>query len=306
MKILVLGGTRFVGKALVDLISSKDHEITIFTRGNRPAPPHVEHLKGDRSSPEALNLLKGRTFDVIADISGRTLSDTHAVLEQTGPPRHRFLYVSSAGVYANTDFWPISEETKIDSNSRHIGKFHTEEWLKDSGVPFTSFRPTYIYGPGNYNPIEKWFFNRIMNNRPIPLPGDGSLITQLGHVNDLADAMLTSLDFEVAKNRIYNCSSKQGVTLRGLVETAAKVCGKQSDQIETFSFNPIGLDLKARKAFPLRIGHFFTDINRITNELNWLPKYDLEKGLIDSFKNDYLLNQSNLIDFSLDEKLISS
>ena len=53
-------------------------------------------------------------------------------------------------------------------------------------------------------------------------------------------------------------------------------------------------------------GHYFTDINRITNELNWLPKYDLEKGLKDSFKNDYLLNQSNLIDFSLDEKLISS
>ncbi|HCA60481.1 MAG TPA: 3-beta hydroxysteroid dehydrogenase, partial [Synechococcales bacterium UBA8647] len=50
------------------------------------------------------------------------------------------------------------------------------------GIPFTSFRPTYIYGPGNYNPVENWFFDRIVHGRPVPIPGDGTTITQLGHV----------------------------------------------------------------------------------------------------------------------------
>ena len=81
---------------------------------------------------------------------------------------------------------------------RHIdcsaGKADTEAWLHKEGIPFTSFRPTYIYGPGNYNPVERWFFDRIVHNRPIPLPGDGSTITQLGHVEDLADAHAKALD----------------------------------------------------------------------------------------------------------------
>ena len=305
MKTLVLGGTRFVGKALVRLISAKNHEITIFTRGNRSAPPNVEHLRGDRNSPEDLELLRGRSFDVIVDVSGRTLLDTQSVLAVTGAPSQRFLYVSSAGVYANSELWPVDESFKVDSNSRHIGKFETETWLANSEIPFTSFRPTYIYGPGNYNPIETWFFDRIMNNRPVPIPGNGSYITQLGHVYDLAEAMVHSLEFRIATNKIYNCSNKQGVTFLGLVETAAKVCGKNMDQIETRSFNPSGLDPKSRKAFPLRIGHFLTDTSRISNDLDWAPNFDLEKGLLDSFKNDYLVNKSNEIDFSLDEKLIS-
>ena len=67
--------------------------------------------------------------------------------------------------------------------------------------------PTYIYGPGNYNPVESWFFDRITHGRPVPLPGDGSTITHLlGHVNDLAAAMAISLEVDAATNRIYNCS----------------------------------------------------------------------------------------------------
>ena len=94
------------------------------------------------------------------------------------------------------------------------------------GIPFTSFRPTYIYGPGNYNPIERWFFDRILHNRPVPLPGDGSTITQLGHVDDLAEAMARSIDVEAATNRIYNCSGKQGITFKGLIQAAAMACGR--------------------------------------------------------------------------------
>jgi nucleoside-diphosphate-sugar epimerase len=113
----------------------------------------------------------------------------------------------------------------------HAGKADTEAWLTAEGVPFTSFRPTYIYGPGNYNPIERWFFDRIVHEQPVPLPGDGTTITQLGHVDDLAEAMARCIDVDAAANRIYNCSGKQGVTFEGLIRAAAQACGKDPETV---------------------------------------------------------------------------
>ena len=53
------------------------------------------------------------------------------------------------------------------------GKLDTEKLLTDRGVPFTSVRPVYIYGPLKYNPVEEWFFDRIKAGRPIPVPNSG-------------------------------------------------------------------------------------------------------------------------------------
>ena len=304
VKILVMGGTRFVGKPLVAQLQSEGHELTLFTRGKNPVPAGVEHLCGDRSSAEGLAVLEGRRFDVIVDSSGRTLEDSRAVVERTGAPAHRFLYVSSAGVYADSELWPLTEDSPTDPQSRHSGKLDTEAWLRAEHIPFTSFRPTYIVGAGNYNPVESWFFDRIVHGRPVPLPGDGSMITQLGHVNDLAAAMALSLGVDAAANRTYNCSSVQGISFRGLVAAAARACGKDPETVEIRSFDPAGLDKKARKAFPLRMAHFLTDVTRVQRELAWTPAYSVEAAMVDSYTNDYARQLPTSPDFSSDEALI--
>ena len=304
VKILVMGGTRFVGKPLVSRLQAHGHDLTLFTRGRNPVPAGVEHLSGDRSSAEGLAALKGRRFDVIIDSSGRQQEDSSRVIEVTGAPSHRFVYVSSAGVYAGSDQWPLSEDSPLDPQSRHAGKAETERWLQEEGIPFTSFRPTYIYGPGNYNPIERWFFDRILHNRPVPLPGTGSTITQLGHVDDLAETMARCIDVEASTNRIYNISGKQGITFRGLIEAAAMACGRDPASVEMRSFDPSGLDPKARKAFPLRLNHFLTDITRVERELAWKPQFDLATGLADSYRKDIALQPTTDPDFSSDATLI--
>ena len=153
LRVLFYGGTRFVGKALVSSLLSKGHEIFVFTRGNLPIPKNTIHIKGDRSNDEDLKKLSEHSFDLIVDSSGRKLEDTQRLLNFSGLPGFRFIYISSAGVYDNTELFPVNEESPIDLESRHIGKAKTESWLMDEGIPFTSFRPTYIYGPDNYNPI---------------------------------------------------------------------------------------------------------------------------------------------------------
>jgi nucleoside-diphosphate-sugar epimerase len=306
MKILVMGGTRFVGRPLVARLQAQGHALTLFTRGKNPVPAGVEHLCGDRSSDEGLSALQGRNFDVIVDSSGRKQADSSRVVAITGAPSHRFVYVSSAGVYADSEQWPLNESSPTDPQSRHAGKADTEAWLRKEGIPFTSFRPTYIYGPGNYNPVERWFFDRIVHNRPIPLPGDGSTITQLGHVEDLAEAMARCIEVDAAANRIYNCSGKQGISFRGLIRAAAVACGRDPDDLDLRSFNPSDLDPKARKAFPLRLNHFLTDITRVERELAWQPSFDLAKGLADSYSNDYAKSPTAAPDFSSDEALIGA
>ena len=306
MKILVMGGTRFVGKPLVARLQAQGHALSLLKRGKNPVPAGVEHLCGDRSSDEGLSALQGRNFDVIVDSSGRKQADSSRVVAITGAPSHRFVYVSSAGVYADSEQWPLDESSPTDPQSRHAGKADTEAWLRKEGIPFTSFRPTYIYGPGNYNPVERWFFDRIVHNRPIPLPGDGSTITQLGHVEDLAEAMARCIEVDAAANRIYNCSGKQGISFRGLIRAAAVACGRDPDDLDLRSFNPSDLDPKARKAFPLRLNHFLTDITRVERELAWQPSFDLAKGLADSYSNDYAKSPTAAPDFSSDEALIGA
>ena len=303
MKVLVFGGTRFVGKALVSKLLSKGYEIFVYTRGNLPVPNNVTHLKGDRLKDEDLKQISDHSFDLIIDSSGRKLEDTQRLLKFSGHPSFRFIYISSAGVYENTQLFPVSEESPIDVESRHIGKAKTESWLKAEGIPFTSFRPTYIYGPGNYNPIEKWFFDRIINGQSIPVPLDGQTITQLGHVSDLAEAISKSLEIDKAINQIYNCSGSKAVTFKGLIETAILATGNKVADFNLRSFDPSKLDPKARKLFPLRLTNFFTDTSKIEKDLSWEPKFDLLNGLIDSYKNDYLLANHEQVDFSPDEFL---
>lgn len=301
-----MGGTRFVGKPLVSRLLQQGHQLTLFTRGRQPLPDGVESCVGDRQDDTALEQLRGRRFEVVIDSSGRTLADSQKVIERTGAPSHRFLYVSSAGVYAGSESWPLDEQSPLDPKSRHAGKAETEAWLMREGIPFTSFRPTYIVGPGNYNPVERWFFDRIVHGRPIPLPGDGTTITQVGHVEDLAEAMARSLEVDAACNRIYNCSSHRGITFRGLIAAAAEACGRACADLDLRSFDPSGLDPKARKAFPLRLSHFLTDVSRVERELAWMPRFDAATSMADSFQRDYQLNPTPNPDFSGDDALLSA
>jgi hypothetical protein len=96
------------------------------------------------------------------------------------------------------------------------------------------------------------------------------------------------------------------VTLKGLVATAAKACGKDPASVDIRSFDPAGLEPKARKAFPLRLSHFLTDTHRLQRELAWQPRFDLATSLADSYQLDYTKTASESPDFSADQALLQS
>jgi nucleoside-diphosphate-sugar epimerase len=310
MRILIVGGTRFIGVYLTKLLVEQGHEVVLFNRGNRPVPvAGVGQITGERTDATQLQeKLSQEHFDVIFDNNGRELSDTQPLAEIFQDRVKHFVYMSSAGVYRKSDQMPHVEGDAIDPKSRHLGKHETEAYLMQQGLPFTSIRPTYIYGPLNYNDLEAWFFDRITRGRPIPIPGSGLHITQLGHVKDLAKAMSQVLGNSQAIRQIYNLSGDRYVTFDGLARACAAAANKSSEEIKIVHYDPKKFDFGKRKAFPLRTQHFFASVEKAKTELKWQPEYDLISGLKDSFQNDYLASGRDKadIDFSVDEEILQN
>jgi nucleoside-diphosphate-sugar epimerase len=309
MRILIIGGTRFIGVYLTQLLLEAGHEVVLFNRGNSPAPTGVGQIIGDRTDSSQLKTkLSPENFDVIFDNNGRELADTQPLAEIFQGRVQHFVYMSSAGVYLKSDQMPHIEGDAVDPKSRHKGKHETEAYLQQSGIPFTSIRPTYIYGPKNYNELEGWFFDRIVRDRPIPIPGNGMHITQLGHVKDLAQAMTQVIGNEKAIQQIYNISGDRFVTFDGLARACAVAAGKSPDDLKIVHYDPKKFDFGKRKAFPMRVQHFFASVNKAQIELNWQPEYDLISGLKDSLENDYFLSgrDKSEIDFSVDEEILTN
>jgi UDP-glucose 4-epimerase len=251
--------------------------------------------------------LAGEQFDAIFDNNGRELSDTQPLAEIfQGRIRH-FIYVSSAGVYLKSDQMPHREGDPTDPKSRHKGKFETETYLAQAGLPWTSVRPTYIYGAQNYNDLEAWFFDRIVRDRPLPIPGNGLDLTQFGHVKDLARAMVGILGNRQAIGQVYNVSGDRCVTFDGLVRACALAAGKSPANLEIVHYDPKKFNFGKRKPFPLRLGHYFADVHKAMVQLDWRPEYDLVSGLKDSFEQDYLAANRHAveIDFSVDDEILS-
>jgi UDP-glucose 4-epimerase len=307
MRILVMGGTRFIGVYLTQQLVAQGHEVVLFNRGNRPAPvAGVKTITGDRQTD--LGKLSSESFDVIFDNNGRELTDTEPLVTLFKGRIKQFIYMSSAGVYRKSAQMPHVEGDPIDLNSRHKGKHETEAFLAQSGMPFTAVRPTYIYGPQNYNDLEAWFFDRILRDRPVPIPGPGMHFTQFGHVKDLAIAMTKMIRHPQAVGQIYNVSGERYVTFDGLAQACATACGKDPHKLEIVHYDPSQFDFGKRKAFPMRVQHFFTAIEKAKADLDWRPDFDLVSGLKDSLHSDYLATgrQQQEIDFSIDDQILAA
>lgn len=308
MRILIMGGTRFIGVSLTKMLVSQGHEVVLFNRGNKPAPvAGIEEIHGDRKNPDELKMkLAGQNFDAIFDNNGRELSHTKPLIEMFKGQIQHFVYVSSAGVYLPSNQMPHRENDPVDPQSRHKGKYETEQYLLNENIPFTSVRPVYIYGAGNYNDLEAWFFDRLSRDLPILIPDNGLYFTQFGHVDDLALAMSKVLGNEKAIGQIYNISGDRYVTFTGLAQSCAEAMGKNPQEIEIKYYNSQQFNFGKRKMFPIRTQHFFADINKAMSELNWQPQYDLVSGLKDSWQNDYLKSSRDKaeIDFSLDQEIL--
>ncbi|MEJ2258463.1 MAG: NAD-dependent epimerase/dehydratase family protein [Woeseiaceae bacterium] len=222
-RILVLGGTGFIGPPMVRYAVERGHEVTIFTRGKTAADlPDVEHLVGDRSGD--LDALEGRRWDVVLDNNARDYRWVKLTTELLREKVEHYLFVSSISAYAGEavgyDFLdkPYSgPQYTIDSALAEPPDDFEEgeelpygptkvmsERLAQAAFPgrCTIVRPGYIVGPGDPTDRFTYWPVRIEKGGEVLSPGDGTDLVQVIDVRDLAEWIVRLA--ENSQSGVYN------------------------------------------------------------------------------------------------------
>ncbi|MEX2282903.1 MAG: NAD-dependent epimerase/dehydratase family protein [Gemmatimonadota bacterium] len=208
LRILILGGTGFVGPHIVHAALARGHSVAMLNRGQR-APnqntgdfARVEAITGDRSLPTAYDNLKNRTWDIVID-TAQQVPWTRAAVQALKDKTDRFLYVSSTGVFTPYRTVDIPEDGPIllqddppqDPPSYGVMKAQSEiEARNGFGSKAIIVRPNYIVGPGDTTDRFTYWPVRIARGGEVLVPGRKTDFVQYTDVRDLAEWMIAILE----------------------------------------------------------------------------------------------------------------
>ena len=209
MNVLVLGGTRFVGRHIVDALCAGGHGVTVFTRGTSPdeLPAQVERLHGDRSGGAAgLAALDGRRWDACIDVSGYTPQQVRASAEQLRDRVSRYVFISTVSTYASLAQTPVIEShalhaeadeslTQVTNETYGPLKVTCERIVRETyGDRATLLRPQIVAGPHDPTGRHTYWVQRAMRGGEVLVPGDGSDHVQVVDGRDLARFAVTTIE----------------------------------------------------------------------------------------------------------------
>lgn len=248
MTSLVLGGSVFVGRRLVDALTATGRDVAVLNRGRTDTdlPPDVERIQADRTDPVSLRAaLARRAWEAVYDVSGFVMvaggGDIDALLDLIDGATDRYVYVSSIMAYdqALVGMMPWTEDLPIEScGPGSYGGFKADaeramlERRARTGFPVTIVRPAAIYGPrNNIFDMETPMFLRLLQRRPILLPHGGLVTASYGHVDDLCRDMIALAESDAARGEVVNVTA-EAVTTRRYVDTLAAVVGVEPDVVD--------------------------------------------------------------------------
>ena len=238
MRLLVLGGTEFAGRAVVEAALGRGWDVTVFNRGRHEPPAGVRSLHGDRTAPDGLLALAEGEWDVVVDTwsaAPRAVRDTARLLAgRVG----RYAYVSSCSVYA----WPraagaTEDAALVDGAAADAEQTdYARDKLGGELAVLDSFgtqgallvRAGLILGP--YENIGRlpWWLNRVARGGPVLAPGPRELPLQYVDVRDLAEWILGGV--QRGLGGAYDLVSPPGHTTMGeLLDACVQVTGGEGD-----------------------------------------------------------------------------
>jgi nucleoside-diphosphate-sugar epimerase len=299
VNVLVLGGSVFVGRHLVDQLRASDHEVTVLNRGRTPShlPPGVARLVADRTDASAMQeALGAREWDVVFDVSGFVMAaggaDVDAMLDLFQGRTARYVYVSSVMAYDQDLLgvvpWTEDMPTNQTGPDTYGGfKAAVEAALlrrsKSDGFPVTVVRPAAIYGPdNNIFDMETPMWLRLLQHRPILMPHGGLVTGSYGHVDDLCEAMLTMATSTDALGQIFNITA-EAVTARHYVEVLSEIVGVDPHIVEIPDANLHGLEKAPFGHLFGRAHHAVLSSDKAHRLLSYQPSRDFQVGHAETF-----------------------
>ncbi len=288
MKVLVTGGSGFIGSHVVDKLRDKGVEVRVFDMVMPSFRDDIEFYHGSLLDLEALKMAMSGIEAIfhlaaVADVKD-VFEDPHYsesinvrgtinVLEAARRAKSikRVIYGSTTWVYSEVAEQYVDEQTPLHAPShlytatKIASEYYCQSYSKLYNLPVTILRYGIPYGPrardGAVVPI---FVSKAMRGEPLTIAGDGMQFRKFVYVEDLAEGNVLALK-SVAKNKIYNLDGSEKVTIKQIAETVQKVIGNV--KIEYVPARPgdfSGKEVSSQLA---------------KTELGWEPKVSFEEGV---------------------------
>jgi UDP-glucose 4-epimerase len=251
MRVLVTGGSGFIGSHVVDKLRARGHEPVIYDL--RPSPWHqdpehpVDTVLGSITDREALERAL-HSCDAVAHLAAvADVNDVHAEPEDAERVNargtvavleacrragvKRVIYASTIWVYSDTESDEVDEETLLPppshlyTSTKLAGELYCKSYQELYGIDYTILRFGIPYGPrAREAAVIPAFVNKAFRGEPLTLSGDGMQSRRFVYVEDLADGVALGLE-GLAVNRVYNLVSDENVTIKQIAELVQEVIG---------------------------------------------------------------------------------
>jgi len=240
IKLLILGGTAFLGPAIVNAAVARGHTITLFNRGktNPQLYPELEKLRGDRNGD--LEALAGRQWDAVIDTSGYYPRVVKMSAELLAPNVGHYTFISSISVYRDfktpdmTEAAPvgtIDDPTIEEITGETYGPLKALcEQAAEAAMPgrVANIRPGLIVGPRDRSDRFTYWPVRVARGGEVLCPGNGDDFIQIIDVRDLGEWLVMLSEHRITG--VYNAdSAPRAITMGSLLAKCREVCNPQAE-----------------------------------------------------------------------------
>lgn len=299
MKVLVMGGNRYIGLQLVWELAEQGHEVTVFNSHEADLPPAVRRIHGRRHEPGELRRLLSPlrdSFDAVFDNTAYVAEHLAEMIDLFRGRVLHYVFTSSIAVYELAAAQPIDEGGAVGRDAATAlygayaaGKVACEELLAqefaDGGLPFTAMRVAHSCGP--MSPAvtrEPGTFRRLELGRPLLIAGKTEAMVHFIHTRDVARALVAVLGKDIAAGQIYNVAGKQFSSIAGYMQLMGEAVGATPEIIVMPDDLPVEMRSPIVHWLEASRGGMVFSIDKARRDLDWEPQLSLADGLADSYR----------------------
>ena len=248
MHILVIGGTRYMGRTAVRELLERGDRVTVFSRGNTQPEwwDEVEHIAGDRTDEDTFReALEGKAFDAVLDMQAFRKEHVETAAATFEGHVGRYLLVSTGSVYLDGKLDFVThcpfKETDVDwsdldytypegEDPYGVGKRHCEKWLtENSKVPYSIVRIPAVMGWDDPTSRMWWWVQRALDGGRVVLPMEDQASFRTLYCGDAATSFIRAIDAAAAENQTYHIAMQEVMTPSRWAELIWRAAGAELD-----------------------------------------------------------------------------
>lgn len=299
-RVLVLGGTSFIGRNLVEaLIKQPSLDVTLFNRGisNPELFPGIDKIHGDRENPQDLNRALQHDWQYVIDISAYYPQSVNQILHELNKDIGKYIFISTCSVYdmaIQSDQFrnesapilssTIEEETDTTVATYGQRKAACERLIAASNIPYVILRPALVYGPHDQTDRLYYWIHQVKNELELMVPENGMRQLSLTYVIDLVNCILESL-FDSEITGIFNCISYPNCSIQQVIAVSSDLFEKRPSQISASASFLREQNISEWTDLPLWLNSdLFTFSNEVIKKRFKFEAIDFSESLLQTIK----------------------